>query len=174
MRSRAAIAVLALLVGATACTGSDDEGACSPTRILREGDALPDCTFELIGGGTMALSELQGQATVLNFWASWCLECLKEMPAFDRFDQAHPEVRVLGVNALIQGETAEAGASYFEERGVGYDSIVDPEGQLYAHFSARVLLPATVIVDANGVVAARHFGALSEQGLDEKVAEALA
>lgn len=98
------------------------------------------------------------------------------MPALDSYAKAHPEIRVLGVNVVgPNGETVENGRSYFAERGVDYDSIVDLDGDLYAHFAsaARPIMPLTVIVDANGIVAARNFGGLTEASLDEKVTEAL-
>lgn len=176
-RTRAVLAV-ALSLSLTACGGGTSQGACSPGgEELREGDALPDCSFEMIDGSeTVALASLTGQATVLNFWASWCLACIKEMPAIDAYAAAHPEIRVLGVNLLgPNGETAELGRSFFEGRGVDYDSIADPDGQLYDHFGSveRPIMPLTVIVDANGIVAARHFGELTEASLDDKVTEAL-
>ena len=167
-----------MLLSLTACPADGGNGACPPSgEELREGDALPDCSFELIDGSdTIELSGLTGQATVLNFWASWCLACIKEMPAIDAYAKAHPEIQVLGVNVVgPNGETIESGASYFEDRGVDYESIVDLEGQLYDHFGSveRPIMPLTVIVDANGSVAARHFGELTEASLDEKVTEAL-
>lgn len=167
-------AVIALASTASSCSKGASNAACPSGAILVEGDRLPDCTLKLIdASGSLALSSLTGKATVLNFWASWCLACLDEMPALDRFAKAHPELRVLGVNVLVQGETYDAGRRYFEERGVDYDSLVDPDGALLDRFTKRVILPVTVIVDAGGVIASRKFGEMSEQQLEDDVSKAL-
>lgn len=174
-RTWASIALLTLAI--TACpAGSGPAAACASDRVLREGDQLPDCTFPLIdGSGELSLESLRGEPLVLNFWASWCLPCLKEMPALDRFARAHPDIRMLGANPVINGETEAAAAHYFEERDVSYESIIDRDGQLYGHFNSvmRPVMPLTVIVDEDGTVVARHFGELDEAGLEQKVADAL-
>lgn len=171
-RTWASIALFALALGA--CTSpADPESLCPPADLLREGDRLPECTFPLIGGGELALADLEGRPTVLNFWASWCLACLKEMPELDRFQDDHPELRVLGVNTMINGETPEAGETYYEERGVRYESLVDPAGDLFGHFSGNQVLPLTVIVDADRVVRGRHFGEVTAGTLEAKLDEAL-
>jgi cytochrome c biogenesis protein CcmG, thiol:disulfide interchange protein DsbE len=172
----AALSFLALFLGACSSDGAGQ--ACDPKGVeLTEGDKLPDCSLPMIGGGDpMPLSDLEGQATVLNFWASWCAECLKEMPAIDRWSQEHEEVRVLGVNVVgPNGETEALGQEYFAERGVSYESLVDPMANLYAHFGTpdRPILPLTVVLDAAGVIAARKYGGLDEAGLDSLVKSAL-
>jgi thiol-disulfide isomerase/thioredoxin len=173
-RSRALFALL--LAAASACTSSPGVG-CAPERILREGDRLPDCTLESLDGtGEVKLSSLTGSATLLNFWASWCIACLQEMPTIDAYATAHREVRVLGIDvADVNGETVEAARRYFAERGVSYESLVDFGGRLYGHFGSAVrpTMPLTVVLDADGVIAARHFGELDAEGLDALVSDAL-
>lgn len=171
-----------LVLVATACGSgagpSDALGTCAVDAPLREGDRLPECRFEMLDGSeVVALSSLVGQPTVLNFWASWCLACTKEMPAFDRYATAHPEVRVLGIDVIgVQGETREAGERYFAERGVRYESLADREGQFYGLFgtAVRPIMPLTVILDEGGIVRVRRFGELTESELGELVDEARA
>lgn len=172
---------LALLVACSAggLEGSrTDLGSCSATQILREGDRLPDCRFETLAGGqVVATSDLEGRPTVLNFWASWCLACQKEMPAIDRYAAANPEVRVLGVDVIgVQGETLEAGRAYFARRGVSYESLADRDGQFYGLFgtTSRPIMPLTIVLDEEGVVRGRRFGELTQAELAELVDTALA
>lgn len=55
-----------------------------PGMPIKEGVAAPDFTGELMDGTSITLSELQGKPVIINFWATWCGPCVKEMPAFER------------------------------------------------------------------------------------------
>ena len=150
---------------------------CAPGEMLEVGDPLPECRLPTLNGsGEVAMADLRGTPLVLNFWASWCEACLKEMPALDAYDKTHEEVRVVGVDVLgVQGETLEAGRRYYGARGVDYLSLADDGGQLYGRFAfaARPVMPLTVVVDADGIVRALKFGPVDEAGLAALVEDAL-
>ncbi|MFP5225760.1 MAG: TlpA family protein disulfide reductase [Actinomycetota bacterium] len=172
---------MVLLVLAACATGgpvADELGDCSAPKLLKEGDRLPECRFETLDGSeVVATSDLLGKPTLLNFWASWCLACQKEMPALDRYASETPEVRVLGVDVIgLQGESLEAGRRFFESMGVSYESLADRDGRFYGLFgaTARPIMPFTIVVDAEGTVAARRFGELTFEEIRTLVDEALA
>lgn len=176
-RILAAAALLALLAGA--CGGDSNAqppGACTPKGILGEGDRIPaGCSFdELDGAGTFRLESLEGKPAVINFWASWCVFCLKEMPAFERVHRDLGErVTIVGADlAGIEGETVALARTYASARGVTYHLIVDEDGLLYSHFvltrvTDRPILPTTIFVDAEGRIVSRHFGPIEEDQLRE-------
>ena len=133
---------------------------------------MPDCTFEGFNGSAdLRLTALKGKPVVMNFWASWCIDCIREMPAFQRvFAGFGGKVRFVGMDVLdIQGETKGAGRAFAKRTGVHYVMAFDPKGLLYGHFSSRTLLPTTVFIDARGVVKERHFGALDASDLRAKI-----
>lgn len=176
-RSLSLLALALLLAACTTGPATDDGlGACIATETLKEGDRLPSCSFRsLTGSDVVELEDLAGTPTILNFWASWCIACLKEMPELDRFQDEHPELRVLGVDVTgVQGETIEAGRRYFTERVVGYASIADRDGAFYGHFGtvARPIMPLTVFVDAGLIIRARHFGEVTVADLEQITADA--
>jgi thiol-disulfide isomerase/thioredoxin len=116
------------------------------------------------------LAALRGKPAVLNFWASWCINCIGEMPSFQRvFAGLGGKVSFVGMNVLgLQGETMGAGRAFARRTGVHYLLAFDPSGLLYAHFygtTARPVMPITVFVDAQGVVKERHFGPLDAKDL---------
>lgn len=178
MRRFAALLLVLVSACATPSPPGADLGVCESDRFLKEGDALPTCRFETLpGDSVVALDDLRGTPTVLNFWASWCVACRKEMPAFDAYASAHPEVRLLGVDVIgVQGETLVAGRKYFAERGVRYESLADREGQFYGLFGTpvRPIMPLTVVLDDEGIVRARRFGELTQGELETLVKDALA
>jgi thiol-disulfide isomerase/thioredoxin len=169
MRKAALLTVGLVLVG-SACAKSSASPfkACTARGFTSVGEKLPDCTFEGFNGSpTLRLAQLRGKPVVLNFWASWCIDCIREMPTFQKvFAGFGGRVAFVGMNVLdIQGETKGAGQTFAKRTGVQYMLAFDPEGLLYAHFSNRTLLPTTVFVDAKGVVKERHYGALDADDL---------
>lgn len=183
---RRSIALLALLAacssgGAPATAPSPSGSAppvladCRPDGLISIGEALPDCAFEMFDGTVLELTSLRGKPAILNFWASWCTFCIKEMPDFARFhDDFRDKVAVVGFDLVgVEGEIESAARSFAKDRGATYDLAFDPEGLLFAHFSVRPTLPATVFVDERGIVTHRRFGPLDEEQLRELASEHL-
>jgi thiol-disulfide isomerase/thioredoxin len=174
LRESAALAAAALALLA-ACSGSGPADAtktalprCESTGIISIGEKIPTrCRFERLQGGVLRLADLVGKPAVINFWASWCTYCIDEMPAFQRvFASLDAKVAFVGANLLrVQGETRGEAARFARSTGVRYSLIYDDGGLLFANFSAQLLVPATIFVRADGVVAFRVFGPQTEKQL---------
>ncbi|MGH2793262.1 MAG: TlpA family protein disulfide reductase [Actinomycetota bacterium] len=170
---------LAVTLAFGACTkdaAPDPVAACSPEGIVSVGESIPsECSFEKVGGGFLRLADLAGKPAVINFWAAWCTYCIDEMPAFQRvYASFGGRVQFVGADLLgIQGETKGAAETFGRSTGVQYPLIYDNGGLLYAHFSARLIMPVTVFVRADGIVAHRVFGPMSEQQIRETLSNEL-
>lgn len=129
---------------------------------------LPDQApgFELrdLDGGIVALEDLRGSTVVLNFWASWCMPCRAEIPAFSRFARSHPEVHVLGIAA--DGSPAELREAA-EALGIDYTVLV-ADAETKAAYGVTTL-PTTVVVGPDGDVRYAHSGIM----LDPQIAFAV-
>lgn len=161
---------------ALAGCSSEKVNSCAPAGLTTNGEALPDCSFTLLDGSTLRIpDDLRGTPTVLNFWASWCVACLDEMPAFDRIARrAGARLRVIGMDAVgVAGETESGGRTFARRLKVSYPIAFDRGGGLYYHFQRRPTLPITVFVDAEGVVANYHIGQLSEAEIAAGILEHL-
>ncbi|MBW3595281.1 MAG: TlpA family protein disulfide reductase [Actinobacteria bacterium] len=144
----------------------------------------PDFELQLLGGGTLSSDELKGDPVVLNFWASWCIPCREEMPAFERMWDRYRDdgIRIIGVNL----QDSAAGAQEFvDEIGVSYPIALDTDGSLASELGVRGL-PQTFFIDedfrfekisAGEAVEGRGdrvvFGAIDEDTLEEKIRELL-
>lgn len=174
-----AVAIAAAMAFAACGSGAstpNPTARCSPQGIVSVGEAIPaQCAFERVDGGTFRLSDLAGRPAVINFWASWCTFCIKEMPAFQTVYAAFGgRVEFVGADLLgVEGETRGAAEKFGRSTGVLYPLIYDDGGLLYAHFSARLIMPVTIFVRSDGVVAYRQFGPLSETALREILSKEL-
>lgn len=109
-------------------------------------------------GGTLTLASLRGQPLLLNFWATWCPPCVKEMPDLDRFAQTHPHWRVVGL-AIDQ---AEAVQRFLASQPVRFAvALAGAQGLAWAQAlgNSQGGLPFTVALDASGRITHRHLGA---------------
>jgi len=156
-------------IGAVAGIGasrSSDPG----DQVALEG-AAPAFDLPRVGaeGESVRLADFAGRPVVVNFWASWCVPCRKEMPALQAAaEQLEGRVAFVGVN---HQDGRSPAAEFEREVGVTYPSGYDPDGAVARDFGV-VGLPTTVLVDARGRIVARSLGELTENELDELVAEA--
>ncbi len=147
-----------------------DPPAIDPLAIQVVGEPAPDFTVRLIGEeGTFTLSEAlatHGRPVVLNFWASWCLPCRKEMPVLDAASVANPRFLFVGV---ATDDTEQGATDFAEEVGVSYPLGWDSTGLIGQKYGA-LLLPMTVVIDADGTIVARKPGELTASSLEELLA----
>jgi thiol-disulfide isomerase/thioredoxin len=180
-----ALVVLAVMLfvagsGEDTMAGSDMAGGSEDIRLDRNAVEPPDVTggasgvgaslpsLVLVGldGQPVALDDYRGTPLVVNFWASWCPPCLREMPDFEMVSRERSgEVVFLGLNLR---ESAATAASLVERTGVTYDLALDSDGAAARAFGV-MNMPTTAFVGADGVVVEVHTGALDVQQLNARI-----
>ncbi len=134
------------------------------TAVARVGQLAPDVTLNYLDGGRERLADLRGTPVLLNFWASTCAPCIREMPVFQTLsERSDGALRVVGVDVV---DTDEGAAEQIRRTGVTYRNADDPQGQVLATF-AGTSLPRTVLIGADGRVLEMVGGALDAAALDD-------
>jgi cytochrome c biogenesis protein CcmG/thiol:disulfide interchange protein DsbE len=169
--SLAVAAVVAALLAACAkppATEPQPAGSTAPPGPAKAATPIaPDAVrvrfAGFAGGPGFALPEdLAGRPLVLNVWASWCIPCRKEMPAFQSvYAQARGTVGFLGVDFLDEEGAARR---LVADTGVSYRLAADPKGTQVSKLGVTAL-PTTLFVSADGVLRGRSFGELSADRL---------
>lgn len=128
----------------------------------------PNFTGTTLDGTPLSLRDTSGKVTVVNVWASWCGPCRSEAPSLEavwkQYDSAGT-VQFLGLNTRDSPTSAR---TFVQKLGITYPSIVDSDGQIQLLFRDTLppqAIPSTVIIDAEGRVAARALGVISESSL---------
>ena len=118
--------------------------------------AALDFTARTLGGEQLKLSELRGNVVMLNFWATWCVPCLLEMPAMDRLNRklAGRHFRLLAVN---QAEERAQVEKFARDHRFSFALVLDPIGEVGSNYGAN-RLPMTYIIDKRGFVIRRAVG----------------
>ena len=141
----------------------------------RPAGEAPDFDLPVLHGGEpgnrMQLSKLRGMVVLLDFWASWCGPCRKQMPILDRVarDYDKKRVMVIGVNTDTEQELAR---DYLRLRPVSYPSLYDEEGVASRRFGVSKL-PTLVLIDADGTVQYNDARLMSERSVRDLLDGAL-
>jgi len=131
--------------------------------------AAPDFLLETLDGGTLRLSDLQGKAVLVNFWATWCQPCRSELPhlvaAYDRYRQEGLEI--VAVNLQEDKDTI---AGFVEEFGIQFPVVIDRSGDVSDKY--RVIgVPTSFFIDRSGVVRSIYTGPFVGQQSRQGIAE---
>ena len=183
-------AVLAATAGAcdggtgTASLGDDEEipkivldqdspGFATDTDLspdASDGTDLSDLTFDLFDGNTGTLADYEGTPLVVNFFASWCPPCVREMPEFQEvFERLDGRVAFLG---LSQDQSPQDALALVESTGVTYDVGWDPDLEVYGA-TGSIAMPTTAFVSPSGELLDTFAGALDTESLSELIEDAL-
>ena len=162
------VCLVALLVGGglilfrgvpldpTSLMGSSGSGGISID------ESAPDFELQNLDGENIRLSDLRGKPVVLNFWATWCGPCVREMPSFQTYQDKYPGFIMLGLN---EEESSEEVKAFVKKQNLSYMNLLDQKSEV-ARIYQVITMPTTYFIDELGVVRARHFGYMGEEQLE--------
>jgi thiol-disulfide isomerase/thioredoxin len=143
-------------------------GAGSPAEV-RESPSLEVQTF---AGAPWSLAAHRGKWVVVNFWATWCTPCLKEIPELDAFDKSRADVEVIGL-AYEEIERADMEA-FLKAHPFSYPVALVDVYQGLPDFPIPRGLPMTYVIAPDGKVAKQFLGPVDMAVLDQLVGPATA
>jgi thiol-disulfide isomerase/thioredoxin len=150
---------------ATASTALPSEGGEMAPDTVKE---MPSLEVETFAGPHWSLADRRGKWVVVNFWATWCTPCLKEIPELDAFDKAREDVEVIGL-AYEEIERPDMEA-FLKEHAFAYPiALVDVYKGL-PDFPIPKGLPMTYVIAPDGKVAKQFLGPVSMPDLERLVA----
>lgn len=163
-----ALAVVAAGVGDWLQHASRQAHVPNGVQVAAVGDMRPDLTLMDVEGKPHRLSEFHARRVLLNFWATWCVPCLKEMPALAEAQAKFGEKELIVVGIAM--DDPERIRPFLAAHPVSYPILVgqmdNPSTSLQFGDDAQVL-PFSVLLDTNGHILATRRGELPMETLDE-------
>ena len=139
---------------------------------------LPPLTGQTATGEAVSVAELRGRVVLVNFWATWCVECRPEMPLFERLHQdfAAQGLTVMGMNVREEMSRIQR---YARELSLTYPLVLDQEGVIAKAYGV-IGLPTTFLIGRDGrpvalAIGPRAWGSVEARALVQVLlAEAVA
>lgn len=151
------IFILALLLGLSSCINTNNDESADQSAPTETPAAQPSgVTFTRLDGQQVDLSALSGKVVVLNFWATWCPPCIREMPSLQEFYnkyKATPDVEFL----VIEVDNKPDLAKNFIEKNNFTFPVYSPASMIPEAFLGQSI-PTTVILNKKGEISYRHEG----------------
>jgi thiol-disulfide isomerase/thioredoxin len=135
-----------------------------------ETDEPVDFTLQILGGGELTLSEYRGGWVVVNYWATWCAPCRKEMPELSELHDERDDVTVLGL-AYEDVDDADFQA-FIEDVPVSFPILKVDVYNPPQPFGAPKVLPTTILIDPQGRAVKSFLGPVTREALEQSLEEA--
>jgi len=159
------VAIIFSLVGG--CHTQEGAEGDKSLEIADTGQEAPDMPMPGIEGGVVRFDSFKGKVIVLNFWATWCPPCRKEMPLLESTYKRYKDkgLVILGIN---YNEDRERVLKFTQEMGVTFPIILDKELNLTRKYGV-LALPATFFIDKKGIIRDQYKGEIVEEIIATKV-----
>ncbi|MEM9556546.1 MAG: TlpA disulfide reductase family protein [Acidobacteriota bacterium] len=158
----AAVVMVSLTLGGLLGCGEISMGGVSV------GEPMPAFDLPLLDGGSLASDDLAGDGpVVVNFWATWCGPCVREIPTLNALHR-DGGARVVAIS--LDDASADVVRAFVEDEGIDYPVLLG-DMETFQRFGGAAI-PYTVVADAGLVVRDAHRGLVSRTTLDRSLAKA--
>jgi thiol-disulfide isomerase/thioredoxin len=157
--------------GGTACTQKDGKAAATTRAGCPKGqrDCLPDVNYIDVTGAAYPRDALIGKVVLVNFWATWCAPCEKEIPDLSKAYQKYKAKGVVFLGVLIDNPDSQQLLNFQSDHDMQYP-VVRANRDLMASYNNPDAYPTTLIYDRSGKQVYTHLGAIRETELDSLLA----
>jgi len=143
-------------------------GKTSSGRINSNGQKAPDFTLYDLEGGKVKLSDYYGKIVILNFWATWCPPCRKEIPDLISIQNEYKDDLVVIGISLDQPSTQNDLQPFIDYFGINYPVVLGTLEVVIAYGNIQAI-PTSFIIDREGNIINKHIGLVPKSILIEEI-----
>ncbi len=125
-----------------------------------------DFTLQDMQGRTHHLSDYRGRWVLVNFWATWCPPCKKEIPDLISLQKTHKDLAVIGI--AVDYEYGKAVAEFVKKEGINYPVVLGNDA-VFAEIGEMEVLPTSYLYSPTGEKVAYQEGALTKESIENYI-----
>ncbi len=131
------------------------------TKVVKSGEMAPNFQLQTLDGESVELDDYKGKGVFLNFWATYCPPCTKEMPYMDNQYKEFQDkgIEILAVNV---GEPLLTAQKFTHRHDLSFPILLDGREEVYKAYGVKPI-PATFLIDEHGIVVDRVTKGLTEE-----------
>jgi thiol-disulfide isomerase/thioredoxin len=126
------------------------KGTVAKFELAGTPKTLPDPGFTDGEDKPLAIGDFKGKVVLLNFWATWCVPCVKEMPSLDKLQGAMGKDKFVVVPLSLDGPSRPKVAPFYKDKGLANLGIYFDRGKKVQQALDVSVLPTSVLIDAQG------------------------
>ena len=134
-------------------------------------EPAPAIALKLLNGGTINLETLRGKVLLVDFWATWCVPCLSEIPMFNQLKKDYQSRGVEIIAISLDEEGAAKVKPFVKAHPMDYTQVVGDQGTAAAFKVDDSTLPVTLLIDKQGRMRFRHVGITQKDVLEGEIAQ---
>lgn len=146
-------------------------------RSVRKADngtlgELPDKEFVTMKGESVKLSDYRGEILMVNFWATWCGPCRKEIPELVKLKEKYGDQGFEIIGVALDEEGFEVVEPFLQQFGINYTIVAD-DYSYGNELGGIYMVPTTYLVNKDGKIAFRKIGEITVENIESKITELL-
>ena len=138
------------------------------TSALAQLKKAPDFALKSADGKTYELSKFRGKVVIVNFWATWCGPCRREIPDFIQLYKTYKVQGLEIIGISVDQDGWESVTPYMKESGINYPIVMQDE-KVVANYGNFGGIPTTFIVDGKGTIVFEHSGVMTRAQLEVRI-----
>jgi peroxiredoxin len=118
----------------------------------------PQVHFATLAGTSFSTADLRGKVVLVNFWATWCADCIKEMPKMIETHRKYAPRGYEVVAVAVQSDNPQQVAQFTQRRDLPFKVALDTTGEVARSFGRVRVTPVSVLIDRHGHIVKRYVG----------------
>ena len=160
--------------GATLAKNAADTSAPVADAAAGSGpEPAPAVSLNLLNGGVLNLESLRGKVVIVDFWATWCVPCLSEIPMFNQLKKQYQPRGVEVIAISLDEEGASKVKPFLKAHPMDYTQVIGDEPTARAFNVSVDTLPVTLLIDKQGRIRFRHVGITKKDLLEAETNQLL-
>lgn len=168
-----AVPVLVVMLGFVFVLATSEDSGSRAVESPLLGRQAPPIAGPTLDAGDYDLADSRGEFVLVNFFAPWCVPCVREHPELVNFEQRHRAAGDATVISVVYDASADSVEDFFADNGGEWPVVEDPDGRIALDYGVAGV-PESYLIAPDGTVVAKLVGGVTASGLDGVLADAQA